>query len=79
MPTKTIRITIKVKPNSRTSKLEAGEGDAPWTVWLKSPPIDGKANRELINMVTKHFGCKKANINIKHGLNSRSKVLEINT
>jgi len=69
MPTKTIRITIKVKPNSRTSKLEAGEGDGPWTAWLKSPPIDGKANRELIALVAEYFDCRKSEIIIKHGQN----------
>ena len=77
MPTNTVRITVKVKPNSRTSKLVAGEVDAQWTAWLTSPPVDGKANRELIALVADHFRCHKADVVIKHGQNSRSKLLVI--
>ena len=40
-------IQIKVKPNSRASRLEQQE-DGTWLAQLKSPPVDGKANEELI-------------------------------
>jgi uncharacterized protein (TIGR00251 family) len=76
---KVTRLSVKVKPNSRSSKLEVGESDEPWTAWLKSPPVDGKANQELITLVARHFGCQKAGVQIKHGQNSRIKLLEITT
>ena len=42
-------IQVKVKPNARQSVLlPPAEPGAPWTAQLKSPPVDGKANEELI-------------------------------
>ena len=71
------RICIKVKPNSRSSKLEAGESDGPWTAWLKSPPVDGNANKELIALLANHFSCPKKSVSIRHGQGSRLKLVEI--
>ena len=46
-------IAVKVKPNSRVCFLEQAEGGA-WLAHLKSPPVDGKANEELLAW-TEHF------------------------
>ena len=53
MPPKVIQ--IKVKPNSRTSLLEQNE-DGTWLAQIKSPPVDGKANEELIALVRTLLG-----------------------
>ena len=47
-------IQVKVKPNSRASLFEAA-ADGTWLAQLKSPPVDGKANAELIALVARHF------------------------
>jgi len=69
-------IQIKVKPNSRTSRLEQNE-DGTWLAQLKSPPVDGKANAELIALVAKHFHCPKSGVSIKSGTSSRTKLIQI--
>ncbi|MBW4640471.1 MAG: DUF167 domain-containing protein [Gloeocapsa sp. UFS-A4-WI-NPMV-4B04] len=46
---------------------------------LKSPPVDGKANEELIRILTKKFDLPKSKIRIKSGLSSRQKLIEIDT
>ena len=69
-------VQIKVKPNSRASLLEQKE-DGTWLAQLKSPPVDGKANEELIALVAKHFGCRKSDILIKAGASSRTKLIQI--
>jgi uncharacterized protein (TIGR00251 family) len=69
-------IRVKVKPNSRVSTLEQGS-DGVWLARLKSPPVDGKANAELIGLVAKHFGCRKADVTIKSGASGRMKLVEI--
>lgn len=69
-------IQIKVKPNSRTSLLEQNE-DGTWLAQIKSPPVDGKANEELIGLVAKQFGCRKAEVSIKSGGASRIKLIQI--
>ncbi|HEX7770822.1 MAG TPA: DUF167 domain-containing protein [Pyrinomonadaceae bacterium] len=69
-------LQIKVKPNSRTSRLEQNE-DGTWLAQIKSPPVDGKANEELIALVAKHFGCRKSEVSIKSGGSSRTKLIQI--
>ena len=74
MPSRVIQ--VKVKPNSRSSLLEQKQ-DGTWLAQIKSPPVDGKANEELIALVAKHFGCRKADVSIKSGGASRTKLVQI--
>jgi len=69
-------IQIKVKPNARTSSL-AQQPDGTWIAQLKSPPVDGKANKELIALVADHFRCGKAAVEIKSGASGRMKLVKI--
>ncbi|MFE1743704.1 DUF167 domain-containing protein [Coleofasciculus sp. H7-2] len=67
---------VKVKPNSKNQSIEEAE-DGSLTVHLKSPPVDGKANEELIQILSKKFNVSKSRIIIKSGLSSRNKLVEI--
>jgi uncharacterized protein (TIGR00251 family) len=69
-------IQVKVKPNARASALEQA-ADGTWIAELKSPPVDGMANEELIALVAKRFGCRKAEVTIKAGASARTKLLSI--
>ncbi|MCA1804333.1 MAG: DUF167 domain-containing protein [Xanthomonadaceae bacterium] len=64
------RTQIKVKPNTVQSRLEPQE-DGSWLARLKSPPIDGKANLELIALVARHFAVRKAQVRIKAHIRSQ--------
>jgi uncharacterized protein (TIGR00251 family) len=69
-------LRVKVKPNSKQQEIcEAADGS--WTVRLKSPPMDGKANAELIQLLAQQFQVPKSAIRIKAGAASRSKLVEI--
>jgi uncharacterized protein (TIGR00251 family) len=69
-------IQVRVKPNARASRLEEKE-DGTWLAQLKSPPVDGKANEELIALIAKHFECRKADVSIKAGASGRVKLIQI--
>ena len=69
-------LQIKAKPNSRTAALTQQE-DGTWLAQLKSAPVDGKANAELIALVAKQFGCRKANVQIKLGAGGRMKLVTV--
>jgi uncharacterized protein (TIGR00251 family) len=69
-------LKIKIKPNARSSAF-AQQADGTWLAQLKSPPIDGKANEELILLVAEHFGLRKAQVSIKSGASSRLKRVVI--
>lgn len=71
-----IQKNVKVKPNSKQQKIVEME-DGSLIVNLKSPPVDGKANTELIKLLSQKFNVSKSRIRIKLGLTSRQKLIEI--
>ncbi len=73
-----VRIEVKVKPNSRESTL-LRQDDGIWVARLKSPPVDGKANKELIRLIADQFKLKKAQVVIKSGASSRLKRIQIDS
>lgn len=70
------KITVKVKPNAKTSELERA-ADGSWHARLKSPPAEGKANAELVALVAACLDLPKSRIRIKSGHASRTKLVEI--
>ena len=68
-------LQIKVKPNCQQRSITE-ELDGTLTVRLKSPPVDGKANQELIKLLAKKLDLPKSQIRIKSGHGSRSKLVE---
>jgi uncharacterized protein len=67
---------VKVKPNAKTQQLVI-ESDGSLTAYLKSPSLDGKANKELIQALAQFFCVSKSNSVVKLGLSSRVKLIEI--
>jgi len=74
MPARVIQ--VKVKPNSRVSLL-GQQPDGTWLAQIKSPPVDGKANEELIALVAKQFDCLKSEVSIKSGASGRVKLVRV--
>jgi len=75
--TNTRTIQVKVKPNARESRLEPSGGEGQWQAQLKSPPVEGKANKELIALLAKHFGCPRSAVAITAGHKGRLKRIRI--
>jgi uncharacterized protein (TIGR00251 family) len=69
-------IQVKVTPRARVSSLTQAP-DGTWVAKLKSPPVDGKANAELIALVAQRFGCSKAAVSIRAGTSGRKKLIQI--
>jgi uncharacterized protein (TIGR00251 family) len=69
-------LQVRVKPNAKVSLLREEEGGV-WRAELKAPPVDGKANAELIRLVAKHFGCARSAVSIKSGGSGRLKLVKI--
>lgn len=72
----TINLQVRVKPNAKTSSLVEGP-EGVWQAQLKSPPVDGKANKELIALIAKQFGCPKSAVTIRSGASGRLKLVRI--
>jgi uncharacterized protein YggU (UPF0235/DUF167 family) len=47
------------------------------TIGIKSKPINGEANNEIIKKIAKHFKISSALVQIKSGHKSSEKIIEI--
>ena len=70
-----MKIQVTVKPNSKTEEVSQ-EGDG-FTVKVKEPPKEGKANQAVIKLLAEHFGVPRCQVRILSGFKSKNKVIEI--
>jgi len=71
-----ISIKISVIPNSSKSFI-VGVLDGALKIKLNSPPIEGRANKEIIEFLSKLLGLPKSSISILRGDKSKLKTLLI--
>ncbi|MEM2727054.1 MAG: DUF167 domain-containing protein [Archaeoglobaceae archaeon] len=70
-----MRISVRVKPNAKKSGVEkVGEE---YVVFVKAPPVEGRANAELIEVLADHFKVPKSKIRIVSGGRTKKKIVEI--
>ena len=71
-----MRIYVKVSPrSSRNAVQKISEGE--YKVRLTAPPVDGEANKMLIELMAEHFGVAKNSVKILSGKTAKIKLLEI--
>ena len=68
---------MKVKVIANSSRQEVKEAGGVLKVHLKSVPMKGKANEELLGILAKHFNVKKNHVRILRGQTSKIKEIEI--
>jgi uncharacterized protein YggU (UPF0235/DUF167 family) len=69
-------IAVRAKPRSSVSALEQEPGGT-WIARLRSSPVDGKANAELVALVAKRFGCSRSGVTVISGASARLKLVRI--
>lgn len=73
---KGMNIVVTVKPNARKSGVfKVGEGE--YRVSVTAPPVDGKANDAVVQLLSEHFDVPKTSIRILRGHMSKKKVVVI--
>ena len=68
-------LKVTVLPRSSVTKVVGFEGDT-LKVKVKSAPVDGLANRDLIAVLSKQLKVAKGRIEIVSGQSSRKKVIK---
>jgi len=67
---------IKVIPRAKKNQVITTE-DGLLKVYVTSPATEGKANKAVLKLLSKHFGVSPSSIQIIKGEKSRNKVVEI--
>jgi len=71
-------ITFAVRVQPRASQTEiVGSHDGALKVRLAAPPVDGKANEELIRFLAKLFETSRQQISILSGPTSKNKLVRV--
>ncbi len=69
-------IRIQVKPGSRQDNITQ-QTNGEYLVRVKAKPIDGQANKAVIELLSKHFRIAKTRFQIKNGASSHHKTVVI--
>lgn len=65
-----------IQPNASRSGFAGHHGDR-LKIRLQAPPVDGKANSELIRFLARQFAVPKSQVEISQGKSSRQKTVII--
>ena len=76
MADKKTTLTLHVQPNARHNEV-LGFEEGILRLKIAAPPVDGKANKELIAFLSKRLGVSKGSITIDRGHTSKTKIISI--
>jgi len=69
-------LEVRVQPRASRSEIAGRHGER-LKVRLRAPPVDGRANEALVELVAAAFGIPRARVTLEHGHTSRDKRLRL--
>ena len=72
-----MKISAKIKPNSRHREEVIANDDGSLTIYTKAPAIEGRANLAAVKLVAKYYGVTSSRVKLVRGVTSRNKMFEI--
>jgi uncharacterized protein (TIGR00251 family) len=71
-----MKIKVLVKTKSKNEGVERLSDDS-FIVRINVPPIEGRANKHVVELLAQYFNCPKSQVTLLKGLKSKNKVFEI--
>jgi uncharacterized protein (TIGR00251 family) len=71
-----MKISVIAHPNAKKPRVERDLLNT-FHVYVKDPPLEGKANKAIIESLAEYFHTKKAGIILLSGEKSKNKIFEI--
>lgn len=77
-----MKIALKVTPGARKNEILGWEDDYPQIgrvlrVKIAAPPVEGKANKEIVTFMAKSLGIPKSSVELLHGSTGRIKLIRV--
>lgn len=77
-----MKIALKVTPGARRNEILGWEEDYPQIgrvlrVKIAAPPVEGKANKEIVAFMAKTLGIPKSAVELLHGSTGRIKLIQV--
>ena len=76
MADKKMTLMLQVQPNAKRNEV-LGFAEGILRLKIAAPPVEGKANKELISFLSKTLGINKSSITIDRGHTSKVKIVTI--
>lgn len=73
-----MKIQITVKPNAKKNAVEK-MSDGTYRVFVNSPPVEGKANAAVIEVLAEFFHVPKSRVEIIAGAKGKRKIVSIDS
>ena len=71
-----MKIFVQAKPGAEEERVEKID-ESNFRIWVKEPPVQGKANAAIIKALAGYFGVSQSQVRIISGHTSRSKIIAI--
>ena len=77
-----MKIALKVTPGARKNEILGWEEDYPQIgrvlrVKIAAPPVEGKANKEIVAFMAKSLGIPKSAVELLHGSTGHIKLIRV--
>ncbi len=69
-------ISVIAHPGAKKNEVLRFVGGV-WHIKVAAPPIEGKANKELVEFLSKILGVSKSRISVDKGVTARRKLITI--
>ena len=71
-----VKLNLWVLPGAKRTEI-TGEKEGAITVKVAAPPVEGKANEELIRFLAEKLGLKRGSVTIESGRRGRRKIVRV--
>ena len=71
-----MKIFVKAKSRSKEERVEKID-DTHFIVFVKEPPMQGKANAAIAKALAEHFGVPAHSVKLTSGFSSKDKTFEL--
>ena len=72
-----MRLALRVQPGAKRSALLARLASGQWKVAVAAPPLEGRANEAVVELLSGLLGVKRRQVVVARGASSRDKLVEV--
>jgi len=72
-----VRLALRVQPGAKRSALLARLASGEWKVAVSAPPLEGRANEAVVELLSELLGVKRRQVVVTRGASSRNKQVEV--
>lgn len=68
---------VQVKPNAKQTRAVGWADERTVILAIAAPPVDGKANDEVVRFLARTLGLPKSSVTVERGTTSRTKHIAL--